>query len=112
MFEWSANRLYSDYTITVFDYVGDGVVLCPGVKRDGVHAEPSAVVAGLDPGPLGIDADREPREVIPLVKILIVDRSCKSWKSFELQVLALFKNLFLASRRSQAWRSGSTNSFD
>ena len=60
---------------TVFDDVGDGVVLGPCVERDGVHAEPPAIVAGLDPGPLGVDADREPGEVVPLAKVLIVDGS-------------------------------------
>ena len=76
----SHNHNYSDGFSTVFNYVGDGIVLGPGVERDGVHAEPPAIVASLDPGPLRFDADREPREVVPLAKILIVDGSWKSWK--------------------------------
>ena len=63
--------------VTVFDDVGDGFVLGPSVEGDCVHAEPPAVVAGLHPRPLGVDADREPGEVVPLAKVLVVDRSWK-----------------------------------
>jgi hypothetical protein len=62
-------------SLTLSNYVLDGVVLGLGVKGNRVHAEPPAVVAGLYPVELGVSAGVKPGQVVALAKILMVHSS-------------------------------------